>query len=236
MPSIPAISSCRYPSTSCRTKTCRDPSGSRSIAAPKSTPCSGRPTACRHHFDRFLALVPASPAPAEGAAAPENHVDCQPVEPGSEGRFAPEGAQLVPGPDEDVLHRVVRLVRVQHPAGEGVHPAPVPPVQALEGSRIPTGGKQGVGRIRGGRGGIARNRQDLVPRVRVALRRLGQAGGLEGCSGELRGERGTLKGFLAPKALGRGQRGRGAEPTRRWPCPSSGRGPNSGRDLFEQVT
>jgi len=54
-------------------------------------------------------------APSCRPAFVHNDVDGEPVQPGAERAFAPERAQLVPQPDEDILGALVGIARI---AGE----------------------------------------------------------------------------------------------------------------------
>src|SRR5438093_2920488 len=69
------------------------------------------------------------------------------MQPGAEARLAGKGMELLPDPDEDILHRIVRLSRIEQPGGETVYPANVAPVQSLEGSMIACHGEGDVGAI-----------------------------------------------------------------------------------------
>ena len=98
------------------------------------------------------------------------------MQPGGQRRLAAESAELLPGPDEDVLGQLVGAVGAGHATGEGEDARHVGAVEALEGRRV------------------ARNRAcDVVglrlgPGVRIVLftprsRRVGSVTPLDGGTG-----------------------------------------------------
>src|SRR5882672_9453870 len=90
--------------------------------------------------DPFLVGEPLLLGPERGAPR-EDHVDGEPVEPGPEGRFATEGGQLFPGPEEDVLGDVHRRLARRHAARQVEDTGGMRPVQASERTDVAVGGK-----------------------------------------------------------------------------------------------
>ena len=79
-------------------------------------------------------LVVLDPLPLALATpmAREHHVHRQTMQPGREGALGPEGRELLPRPDEDVLGQVIGQVVPRHPPHQRVDPRHMPPVQPLE--------------------------------------------------------------------------------------------------------
>src|SRR3989442_64194 len=100
----------------------------------------------RRRFERRGGVVEASPLHAERRAPRQDHIHGQAVQPGPEGRFAPEGRELLPGADEDVLGDVVGSFQTHHAAHQAVDARRVRAVQALERTPVPA---RREGRVRG---------------------------------------------------------------------------------------
>src|SRR5262245_52627312 len=62
----------------------------------------------------------------------DHHVQRQPVQPCAERRVSPEGAQLLPGPDEDVLGYFVGVIAAEHPPGQAMDPGDMAAIETLE--------------------------------------------------------------------------------------------------------
>src|SRR5205823_10529795 len=127
MPVSPAISSWRYPSTSCSTNTSRAPGGSAATACSRSSPISGPPPAPgslerRRVVGRHDALLP----PPLGTPSEEHLVHGEPVEPRGECALAPERGEPLPRPNERVLRPLLGLHRIRRePQAQRIHPTHV---------------------------------------------------------------------------------------------------------------
>src|SRR5437867_560884 len=80
----------------------------------------------------------------EGRPARQDDVDGEPVKPRSECRFPPEGPELLPGSQENVLGDIRGRFARRHPTCQIEDPGGVSAIEARESPDVPAGGKHGV--------------------------------------------------------------------------------------------
>ena len=117
------------------------PTGQLFHGALDGDPQIGAFRAAGHSIEQSLVVVVALARDAQGLAPAQHQIDRHPVQPGAEARLAGKGVELLPDPDKDLLHRIVRLRRIEQPSREAVHPRHVPFIEPLEGGVIARGCK-----------------------------------------------------------------------------------------------
>ncbi len=100
-------------------------------------PAAGGGRRARHAAEGVVAIGEEALAlGAEGAKAFDDDVHGHPVQPGGQRRLAAEAAELLPGPDEDVLGQLFGVGGAGHTTGEGEDARHVDAIEALEGRRV----------------------------------------------------------------------------------------------------
>ena len=103
----------------------------------------GRQVASRQPIERFRIVGVTLPFDPQRLASGQDQVQSKAVQPGAECRIAAKCAELLPGPDEDLLRHILRIV-ADHPPHEGVNPSQMAAVQPLEGMRVSGRGQGGI--------------------------------------------------------------------------------------------
>jgi hypothetical protein len=111
-------------------------------------------TASGDNVQRRISLQVSLSSGAECLSPSQDHVHGQAMQPGTEGGFTPECAQLLPGPDEDVLGHLVGIVIVQHAPNQAVDPGHMVSIEPLECAGIAAGSQRRIHSVRIGPAGL----------------------------------------------------------------------------------